>query len=362
MFSPQVPDAVIDAIRSGDEELDRGHRGPGLEMQLLAEAGLLIAPLSPDQGGQGWGTTSQGALPMLNLLTALGGASLPIARIYEGHVNALKLITDNASKHQYGQIANAVRGGAVLGVWGADASQPVAVFEEQEHPCLMGSKAFASGLGVVSLAIITAKCNAGTQMILAHTHDPSRAHHHYWDVASMVGSKSGLFVCDGLPAAACNLLGRPNAMLQEPAFHGGIWRLTACYAGALERISQLMAHNSLRRATASQCLMEQRLGQVILEAQTATLWARQACCAAEHADNDPNRAIATVLFAREAIENAVGRTLLIVERALGTSLHAKSSALGRLARDLRFYLRQADLDGKLSFATRLWLTDPSSTS
>ena len=45
--------------------------------------------------------------------------------------------------------------------------------------------------------------------------------------------------------------------------------------------------------------------------------------------------------------------LVLVERVAGTAMHARGSETGRIARDLRFFLRQAHLDDKLALATRL---------
>ena len=92
MPEPVITADMIAAIRVGDEALDRGMRGAAIEFDLLRGAGLLSAPLPVDLGGHGWGICPAGALPMFEILSALGGASLPVARIYEGHVNALKLV------------------------------------------------------------------------------------------------------------------------------------------------------------------------------------------------------------------------------------------------------------------------------
>ena len=82
-----------------------------------------------------------------------------------------------------------------------------------------------------------------------------------------------------------------------------------------------------------------------------------------HRGGDDGRATSgrgsTTLFAREAIEQAATRLLALVERVNGTAMHRRGSEIGRLSRDLRLYLRQADLDGKLRVATTPWLVDES---
>lgn len=347
-----LPAALIAALSEGDEALDRGLRGPGRELDLLREAGFTRAPLPQSDGGKGWGTTTDGALAMLDILAVLGGASLPVARIYEGHVNAIRLVVDHGTPAQKSWIAEAVINGAALGVWGADSDTPVSLTASN---CLIGTKAFASGLGDVSIAVITARCALGIQMVLADVTDARRFDYTSWNVTAMVGSRSGQFDCSTMPVGEHGRLGNPDALYQEPAFHGGIWRLVACYAGAMRQIAcelNMYAHTC---GIADDPLMRHRLGETILEAESARVWAHAACLAVETGLSVSDD-IATVLFAREATEQAALRQMATVERAMGTSLHQTPSKVGRIVRNLRFYLRQAQLDGKLSLATSIWCT------
>lgn len=348
-----LTDALLQRLREGDALLDRGVRGPAPEIALLAGAGLLTAPLPVGDGGRGWGTDAQGALPMLGVLSGLGGASLPIARIYEGHVNAVRLVVRQGSPGQRAHVAKAVQAGGVMGVWGADSPQPVHVEVLPTGPVLRGVKAFASGLGDVTLAVVTARASDGLQMVLVDATDPARWDQDRWDMHAMVGSRSGQFDCNGIVIGPGDNLGRPDALFEEPDFHGGIWRLAACYAGAMQHIADQLAALIEQRGLSDDPLMLDRLGRAAIEAHSAALWAREACTSAELGD-DQNRALSTVLFAREAIEQAAGRQIALAERMAGTALHHRGSALGRTIRDLRLYLRQAQLDGKLAMATRCW--------
>lgn len=348
MPDPILPDDLLAAIRAGDEALDRGLRGPAIELALLAEAGLLSAPLPEDRGGKGWGTSAAGTEAMFALLATLGGASLPLARIYEGHVNAIKLVLGHANRDQQKRVREAVAAGAILGVWGAERDRPVTI---DADGLLSGVKTFASGLGNVTLAIVTARVADGLQMVLIDSTDATRGDVSAWEVDGMVGSQSGQFDCAGLPAGPAECLGAPNALFIEPEFNGGVWRLCACYAGAMQRLARLTA--SVIDATGSRGdpLAAHRLGHLAMEAMGAALWARSACIAVETTGVSPADAVATTLFAREAIEQAATRLLALVERINGTAMHRRGSEIGRLSRDLRLYLRQADLDGKLRVAT-----------
>jgi alkylation response protein AidB-like acyl-CoA dehydrogenase len=352
MPDPILPDDLLAAIRTGDEALDRGARGPARELALLADAGLFSAPLPADRGGRGWGTSPVGAEPMLALLATLGGASLPLARIYEGHVNAIKLLIRHGDPTQQERVCDAVAAGAILGVWGAERERPVTI---DADGLLAGVKTFASGLGDVTLAIVTARVADGLQMVLIDATDATRGEISAWDVDGMVGSQSGRFDCTGLPAGPTERLGAVDALFIEPDFNGGVWRLCACYAGAMERLARLTARQIDQTGSRGDPLAAHRLGHLAMEAMGAGVWARSACLAVESPGAPPADAVAVTLFAREAIEQAATRLLALVERVNGTAMHRRGSEIGRLSRDLRLYLRQADLDGKLRVATTPWL-------
>ena len=175
MAEPSLPPQLVAAIRSGGEALDRGTRGPAREFGLLHEAGLLRAPLPVELGGRGWGTSAQGADAICDLLMALGGAALPIARLFEGHVNAIRLIDLYGTPDQRTAMADVASEGGLLGVWGADGVPPVRLATEDGVATLTGVKVFASGLGDVALAIVVAGTDAGPQMVLVAADDPARA-------------------------------------------------------------------------------------------------------------------------------------------------------------------------------------------
>lgn len=355
MGEPAVPARLLAALRAGGEALDRGERGPSVELALLRDAGLLAAPLPVADGGRGLGSSATGAAAICEVLMALGGASLPIARLYEGHVNATALIVRHGNAEQRVRIGEQVRQGAMLGVWGADGEQPVLIEQTAAGPTLCGTKAFASGLGDISIAIVAARGDHGLQMVMVAANDPARADHTAWDVDGMVGSRSGWFDCTGLPAGGSALLGGPDAFFEEPDFHGGVWRLAACYAGAMARLATLCADWTERREQSAVPIVQSRVGMGAIEAETATLWARHAATVVERRDGRAGNAVATALFAREAVEQAATRQLALVERLSGTAMHRRGSESGRIARDLRFYLRQGDLDGKLALATAHWM-------
>src|SRR4051812_28060932 len=72
--------------------LDHDGAFPDQGVAALAEGGLLAAPLPDSLGGAGLGEGQDGAAALAQILMRIGAGSLPLGRIYEGHVNALGLV------------------------------------------------------------------------------------------------------------------------------------------------------------------------------------------------------------------------------------------------------------------------------
>ncbi len=61
------------------------------EVSLLADRGWLRACLPRQWGGEGWGCEPAGTRDAFDALRALGRANLSLARLFEGHMNAISL-------------------------------------------------------------------------------------------------------------------------------------------------------------------------------------------------------------------------------------------------------------------------------
>ena len=88
---------------------------PRRELERCASIGLLMAPFPPALGGQGLGLESGSHLALLRVLTAVGGADLPLGRILEGHINGVLLVLRYGSEEQARELANEVSQGALCG-------------------------------------------------------------------------------------------------------------------------------------------------------------------------------------------------------------------------------------------------------
>lgn len=348
------PRDILSAIAAGAEAVDRGERDLAQEVRLLAEAGLLAAPAGPEDGTGAWPAAGAPCW-LFETLRLLGEVSLPLARLYEGHVDALGLVWRFGGDEARSLAGETARSGGLLAVWGADAAgDPVnATVASDGTARLDGCKAFASGLGVVEHAVVSARRGGACRLFLVPADDRQRHDADAWDMDGMVGSASGQFRLEGLRIAPEHALGGDDAFFGEPWFHGGLWRLCAAQAGALHGLAIGLRDLLAERGHLEDPQQRARLSHVALAARAAHLWAEDARAAFAGA-TEPG-AEETALFAREAIERAATESLCEVERAAGTAVHRRSSALGRQMRDLRLYLRQAAPDRKLGNALRLWL-------
>ena len=122
----QVRDlARVAATRAGD--LDQDGAFPSEDVHALAASGALKAPMPLAYGGLGLGTTSEGAPALLDVLRWIGHGSLPLGRLYEGHVNALALIARFGNASQIELAARDAGEGVLFGVWNTQAADGLAL-------------------------------------------------------------------------------------------------------------------------------------------------------------------------------------------------------------------------------------------
>ena len=111
---------AVPAITSRAPALDAAGAFPAEDIDALRGIGLLAAPLPEALGGLGMGTEPDGAADLLTAFRTLGGANLSVGRLFEGHVNALRLVVRIGRSAQARQAAADALAGALFGVWNTD--------------------------------------------------------------------------------------------------------------------------------------------------------------------------------------------------------------------------------------------------
>lgn len=347
--------ARVAATRAG--ALDEDGSFPEEDIRALAAIGALKAPLPPAHGGLGLGTTPEGALPLMDVLRWIGHGSLPLGRLYEGHVNALALIVRFGTASQVQEAARDVAEGLLFGVWNTEGRDGLTLEDAGSGWRLKGRKTFASGTGSLGRPLVTAKTEDGALlMVLARldraTPDSARADLSDWQAHGMRASATGSYDFSGLAVEADDLIGGAGDYRRQPTFSAGAWRFAAVQLGGIERLlDEARAHLRDAGRTADPHQLA-RMGEAAVAAETAHLWVARAAEMTEHDDGrrDPEQVTAYVNLARSAVERAGLDTLELVHRSVGLAGFLRTNPIERLSRDLATYLRQPAPDRALTEA------------
>ena len=320
---------------------DRGDASiAGSVARLRAASWLGSAMLQPDD--------------LFTRLVRLAEANLSLARLYEGHVNALRLARALGDAETWAEARGLADNGALLGVWGAEGAVPLALDGER----LAGGKRFASGLGVVSHAVVTLGQGEAVRLALLDVGDPDRHRPGTWRKTGMRATVSGDFDAGGMPASALRWVGGPGRYLEEPGFVGGTWRIAAVQLGGTLGLLRAAAGELAALGRLEAEAQVARLSPVLTRALAAGAFVRRAARVAEGAAGqaEPERAAALSAQARLLTEEVGQDAIAVVERSVGLAHFDEDARTGRIARDLATYMRQAARDAFLQRAGRWCLT------
>ena len=354
---------ALPLIAARADGLERTGEDLAHDLDLLARAGLFAAALPSSGGGLGLGLghSAQATLWTVTVLRRLGRANLSVARLFEGHLNALKLIDLHAAPATGRRLVTRAEAGAVFGIWGADGATPVRLHAVDDGSYrLSGAKAFASGLGLVDVALITTPSPsdpARLQLVAIDAGDQGRQHPEQWTAAAMRATRSGGFVLDDLVVGEGDLVGGPGDYLLEPHFEGGIWRYCAAHIGGAEALVEALRQSLITSGRASDVHQLERLARAAARCEAGRRLVETAAVKVEASRSgtpaEIDAAVAHALVARELVEEACVEVMTLVERSLGVRAHVRGSSIERQRRDLGLFLRQAAPDAKLQRAGRL---------
>ena len=361
-------EATSEWISANGRRAEESGEGLGREMSRLHRDGLLFGCVPRAFGGAGIGQDGKEAVTTFEILRRLGRASLPVARLFEGHINAVKLIALYGHHELKTELFGVISHGAILGVWGADGSRAVTYeLQPDDTAILSGTKIFASGLGCVTHAVVPAKSAADltvTRLFVVEVSEAERQDAAAWTAAGMKSTLSGHYKLDGLRIVPGRMLGQPGDYEREPYFDGGVWRYCAAHVGGAEALIDHALSALMKRNHPENPFDLARMGRAIGSCRAAAALVREWSVRVESAGmasvgngkiDSSEEAMAGALLARAFVANMAMEVLQDCERCLGTSAHMTDTAVERLRRDLSLYIRQASPDAKLLKATRaLW--------
>lgn len=345
--------ASIAAARAAT--LDHEGAFPAEDVAELRDAGLLAAPLPAVLGGSGLAEPGMVGI-LLDVLAQIGRGSLPLGRLYEGHVNALLLVLRYAEPAVRDRLAADARAGHLFGVWN---TQPEAGGLVLDGATLSGCKSFASGAGWVTRALVTARLPDGKQQMLVVDLVPGeRTDLSAWQVHGMRASASGTLDFTGLGAGPETYVGQPDDYFRQPFFSAGAWRFAAVQLGGIEAVFDAARTHLRMTGRGGDPHQLARIGEAAIAVETARLFVERAADMAADAAANPDQVVAYVNLARLAVERAGLDVLERAQRSVGLAGFLEAHPLERLSRDLATYLRQPGPDRALTSAAAHVLADP----
>lgn len=309
--------------------------GPARLRAAIRMLQALIAPpiTAPDGNGD---------LALLRCFHDIGRRDLPLGRLFEGHVDAQQIVARYAAPEQCAAIARLVDGGAALGVWNADlAVAPLRLRDGRLH----GGKAFASGAGILSHALVTAEVGEGRQLILVDlAAAPPEIDRSWWQMVGMQRSETHLVRWDDVAIAPSCLIGKPDDYQREPWFSGGALRFVAVHAGGVAGLSDRVRDHLAATGRANDPHQAGRLADLFGCADLAAAAVREAAMRWPDAA-DPVR-VAQVAAARVQVAALADQAIVIAQQAVGLQGMFRAHPLAVALTDLMVYLRQPAPDAQ----------------
>lgn len=268
-------------------------------------------------------------------LTTLAEQDLALARLAEGHVDALAIVHElDPSGMQVG-----VRTGQRWGVWAAEppGTGLTAARGPDDRWRLSGTKAYCSGARSCTHALVTARAGEERRLfVLDLRAGGTRSIPGSWSGPGMTASDTLDIEFGQAPATA---LGAPRAYLDRPGFqHGGIG-VAACWYGGARAVVRTLHQAAGRYDVGPHALAHLGAACAQLDAVRAQLDG-----AARDVDADPldlqGRAAVRSKRVRAFTEAVCADILVRVGRALGAAPLAHDADHARMATDLTVYLRQ----------------------
>lgn len=292
---------------------------PGAALRCLNEAGLDRLPLP------GAGAT----LARWQALAAVGAHDLSLAKLYEGHTDALAILAEAGA-------ADVDRSG-LWGTWCAEPPDARVLLrrEADGRHTLDGRKAWCSGAHDVGHAVVSCWSEAGEPMLAAvDLRQPGvQMTDDGWDAIGMAGSRS---VDVGFERVRAVPLGGPGFYVGRAGFWQGGAGVAACWFGAASALADV-----LRARVAGQGDPHRlaQLGEVAVALQGSAALLREAAAAIDRAPTAD--AMALALSVRLSVEAAATLVLARAGRALGPGPMCKDARIARLFADLPVFIRQS---------------------
>ncbi|WP_156347961.1 acyl-CoA dehydrogenase [Sphingomonas sp. Leaf231] len=300
-----------------------------------------IAGLSAELGDVADPRDRSTLLELLRLLYRVGREDLPLGRLFEGHVDAMQIVSRYGTAEQRAAMTGVVDAGGAIGVWNADApGEPLRLAAGG----LTGGKDFASGAGVLTHALVTVDAPAGRQLVMLDlARVPPAIDREVWRVVGMQRSETHSVRWHDAPLPSDALLGLPGDYVREPWFSGGALRFAAVQAGGIASLVDGTRDHLLKAGRADDPHQAGRLARLYAVAEAAAASVRHA---ADGWFRDDAARLPLVAAARAAVYAAGGEAIGLAQEAVGVQALFRDHPLSAPVTDLSMYLRQPGPDAQ----------------
>ncbi|MDN5772029.1 MAG: hypothetical protein L0H24_14195, partial [Microlunatus sp.] len=290
---------------------------------------------------------------LVEALLRLGSTDIPLARLVEGHIDALRTLA---------QADCGPRPGARYGVWASrSAGTGIAAVAEADHLRLDGIIRFASGAGILDRALVPVWLDQDTHLLVDLDVAELPVDRSHWQTSAMRVSQSHTVMVHGVSVSRADVVGEPSFYLHRPAFLPGGVGVAAVWTGGLIRtLDVVVAMLSGRAVSPAQ---DARLGRARLQLITALTCVRAAGRRLDEilpmernptgenagGDSDDSELIAAVSAeSRAVVAGAVMTALAEVRVLAGPAGLAFDPDLGHALDDLGLYVAQLNLDAEVT--------------
>lgn len=340
-----------------------GHLATGLARgeRLLATAGRALASSEGEPVPERLRTlcaTLDGLVPLpargdtltrFRLLSSIGASDLSLARLFEGHVDALAILEELDAPLPHDPRS-------IWGVWAAEARERIALSMAPDGTArLHGVKHWCSGAPFLTHALVTAWRGDVGPFLVAMPMDqqgvtPRRGR---WAAVGMAGSES---VDVELAHAQGVVVGDVGRYLSRAGFWHGAAGVAACWFGGAVALGEIARRYMPDHADP---LRAAHLGAIDVALTRAGDVLRAVAAWIDHHPDADARVPA--LRARATVEAAAEAVLEHAGRLLGASAYCLNPTFARLAADLPVYVRQSHAEHDLAVIGSAAKREPAGT-
>jgi len=260
-------------------------------------------------------------------------------RLAEAHTDAAAILAELG-----GPLPSA---GELWGVWAAEPPDAIVTADGAGDALVLdGVKAWCSGAGLCTHALVTARLGDGRRGLFAVDLGGGavRPLEHTWRNAGMADSDTRSVEFVGAPAVP---VGGPGDYLSRPGFWFGAIGVAACWLGGARAVAAPLYQRAAERSVDDHLLAHLGAVDAAIAAADAAL-----AVTAKHVDSDPcNRSGLAELRARRVraiVEKAADEALIRTDRALGPGPLCLDDRHARAVADLSVYVRQSHAERDLA--------------